>query len=134
MLPALVDTDVLSESLKAKRPALTRGVEQYVREHGRLTFSAITLYEVERGLMAKQATRLLAQFRAIAEASNVEEVSVAILRRAAVLWADAQARGAPRNDADLIIAATALERGLALVTGNVRHFEWIEGLQLEPWE
>lgn len=74
MLPALVDTDVLSEILKARRPTLTAGVERYVREHGRLTFSAITLYEIERGLLAKRATRLLTKFQAIAEVSNVEDV------------------------------------------------------------
>jgi len=32
--------------------------------------------------------------------------------------------------ADALIAATALEHGLALATGNVKHFEVVEGLQL----
>jgi hypothetical protein len=35
--------------------------------------------------------------------------------------------------ADALIAATALEHGLALATGNVKHFEVIEGLQLHPF-
>ena len=34
---------------------------------------------------------------------------------------------------DLIIAATALDAGRTLVTGNTAHYEWIPGLKLEDW-
>jgi predicted nucleic acid-binding protein len=33
----------------------------------------------------------------------------------------------------LIIAATALETGRVLVTGNTAHYAWISGLTLEDW-
>ena len=36
-------------------------------------------------------------------------------------------------DADLLIAAVALETGSALVTGNTRHFERVPGVILENW-
>jgi predicted nucleic acid-binding protein len=49
------------------------------------------------------------------------------------LWADAGKGGYPRNDADLIIAATALESDRVLVTGNGPHFSWIPGLSLADW-
>ncbi len=39
--------------------------------------------------------------------------------------------GHPRNDADLMVAATALEQGRAVVTGNIGHFDWIPGLTIE---
>jgi predicted nucleic acid-binding protein len=32
-----------------------------------------------------------------------------------------------------IIAATALETGRTLVTGNIAHFDWIPGLALADW-
>jgi tRNA(fMet)-specific endonuclease VapC len=35
------------------------------------------------------------------------------------------------GDFDLLIAATALQRGLTLLTNNRRHFERIEGLRIE---
>jgi tRNA(fMet)-specific endonuclease VapC len=133
MLPALLDTDVLSEVLKGKHRQVAQSAEQYVREHQRFTFSAITLYEIERGLLARRATRMLAQFDEIVRSSRVLPVSTPVLRRAARLWADAKTAGQPQNDADLLIAATALEDGLSLVTGNRRHFDWIPGLELESW-
>jgi predicted nucleic acid-binding protein len=36
-------------------------------------------------------------------------------------------------DSDVLIAATALEHQLALVTANTRHFQAIEGLQLHTF-
>jgi tRNA(fMet)-specific endonuclease VapC len=131
MVPALLDTDVLSEVLKGKQRELVRSAEQYIREHQCFTFSAITLYEIERGLLARRAMRLLAQFDELVRSSTVLPVSIPVLRRAARLWANAKSGGQPQNDADLLIAATALEHGLSLVTGNRRHFDWIAALQLE---
>jgi len=42
-------------------------------------------------------------------------------------------RGTPIGDADLRIAAIALSRGLIVVTGNVREFQRVPGLQVENW-
>ena len=36
-------------------------------------------------------------------------------------------------DADLLIAAIALARGASVVTGNLKHYERIEGLRTEDW-
>ena len=42
-------------------------------------------------------------------------------------------KGTPLADADIIIASIAIEEGLTLVTGNVRHYGRIEGLVIENW-
>ncbi len=39
----------------------------------------------------------------------------------------------PIGDADLRIASIALDRDLAVVTGNVRHFQKVPGLAVENW-
>jgi len=49
------------------------------------------------------------------------------------MWVSASQGGHPRSDADLIIAATAVEHGLILVTGNTPHFSWVPGLTLANW-
>jgi len=44
-----------------------------------------------------------------------------------------EARGLPRSEPDLRIAAIALQHRLTIVTGNVRHFSDIPGLAVENW-
>jgi predicted nucleic acid-binding protein len=84
-------------------------------------------------MRANQATRQLGEFLKTVESSDVFPANMSILMRAADLWAEAQRSGRPQTDADLIIAATALEHRRVLVTGNTDHFAWIPGLTLENW-
>jgi predicted nucleic acid-binding protein len=49
------------------------------------------------------------------------------------LKASLEKRGLPRSEPDLRIAAIALQHGLTIVTGNVRHFSDIPGLAVENW-
>ena len=57
----------------------------------------------------------------------------AVMMRFGILKAELEAAGTPLADADLLIAATALEHGMTLMTGNTKHFARIHGLQLENW-
>ncbi|MCU0320199.1 MAG: PIN domain-containing protein [Flavobacteriales bacterium] len=41
--------------------------------------------------------------------------------------------GQPLPDFDLLIGATAVHHGLTLVTNNTKHFQRIQGIQLEDW-
>ncbi len=130
---ALLDTDILSEVVKRKDQRVLTKARQYLAQHQRLAFSAITAYEIIRGLKATRALRQLAGFLKTVGTSDVLHVSLPVLMRAADLWAAARSGGHPHDDADLIIAATALEHGRVLVTGNKAHFAWIPGLRLEDW-
>lgn len=130
---ALLDTDILSEVLKAKDQVVLARAQDYLTAHQRFAFSAITFYEVLRGLLAKRASRQLSRFLNTARSSEILPIDLSVLQRAAELWAEAQTQGRPRDDADLIIAATALESGLELVTGNVAHFTWVPGLRVTDW-
>lgn len=130
---SLLDTDILSEILKGKNPRVLDLASRYLAERQRFAFSGITFYEIVRGLRANQAVRALNAFLKLATDSDVVPISIPILRRAADLWADAQEGGKPANDADLIIAATALDTRRVLVTGNTAHFAWIDGLLLADW-
>jgi tRNA(fMet)-specific endonuclease VapC len=133
MPPSLVDTDTLSELLKQKNSTIVAHGSAYLTQYGRFAFSSMTRYEVARGLKARSAARQFQQFLAFCQHALILPVTDAILDRAADLWAAANLAGRPRNDADLIIAATALEHGMVLVTGNSPHFAWISGLTIQNW-
>lgn len=46
----LLDTDILSEVLKAKNPSVVARAKQYQAEYARLTTSVITMMEIVKGL------------------------------------------------------------------------------------
>ena len=93
----------------------------------------MTVYEIIRGLRSNRATRQRAEFLKTVSTSDVFPVSMSVLMRAAELWAEGRNGGHPHHDADLIIAATALETQRVLVTGNTVHYAWIQGLRLADW-
>ncbi len=74
-----------------------------------------------------------------AEVDSLRELLLAIPLRTAEterfgeLKAALEVRGERLADADLMIAATALEHNLVVITGNLSHFERISGLQVENW-
>ena len=49
------------------------------------------------------------------------------------LKAVAESSGKRVDDADVLIAATALRHDAVLVTGNARHFSRFDGLEIEDW-
>jgi len=55
MNSALIDTDILSEILKAKDVQVSSTARLYLSEHQRFAFSEITVYEIVRGLRSKRA-------------------------------------------------------------------------------
>lgn len=121
----LIDTDVLSALRKrARNPHLLEWIA--AQQTADLYLSVVSIGEVERGI-ARQRRRDPAFARALASwldgvmslyGDHILAVDVAAARRWGRL-SDAMGH----ESADLLIAATALEHGLTVVTRNVRHFE-----------
>jgi tRNA(fMet)-specific endonuclease VapC len=130
---ALLDTDILSEVMKQRHALVQQRALAYDQEHGPLVFSVVTRYEIVRGYRGQKATTQLARFVAFCQQALILPVTDAVFDRAADLWVIGEQGGHPHGDADLLIAATALEYGRVLVTGNTSHFDWIAGLRLEDW-
>ncbi len=129
---ALLDTDTLSNVLRQNAMALSYA-RTYLAAQGRFTFSLITRYETLRGLKAKQALMQQAAFERFCAANIILPLMDAIIVRAADIYADLRQSGALIGDADILIAATALEHGLTLITNNTRHFRSVTGLTLHNW-
>ena len=112
MTRVLLDSDVLVDHLRGHR-RLTAG-------HDELHVSAITRAELfsGRGAEERRIRRLLKPMTDI-------PVDVAVAERAGRLR-----RATARRLPDALIAATALEHRLTLLTRNTRDFEGIRGLKL----
>ncbi len=121
----LLDTDVLSALRRRDRnPEMVRWLE--TQRTADLYLSIVTVGEIERGIaqqqrrdpsfaqeLARWLDRVLAWY-----GDRILLVDTATARR----WGQLSA-ALGHDGADLLIAATALERGLTVVTRNVRHFE-----------
>jgi tRNA(fMet)-specific endonuclease VapC len=129
----ILDTDILSELMKQHDPTVKVRAESYFRSHQQIAFSAITCYQILRWLRQPHQLDRLTQFERLLSEQVVLEINISILQRAADLWIEARSTGRPREDVDLIIAATALNHDLTLVTANTRHFDGIAGLRLDNW-
>ena len=130
---ALLDTDTISEILRRRNATVEKHASRYLSEHSVFAYSVITHYEIVRGLLAVQATRKLQEYRVFASNTLVVPLAEPVLERAAELWVEGHRNGKSHNDADLIIAASALTHARVLVTGNTSHFDWVPGLQLANW-
>lgn len=107
----LVDTDVFVDHL--------RGINELKARRHRLHYSVVTRAELFAGNTATDlAAQLLAPFREI-------EVDRAIAQRAGRI-----AREFGTRLPDALIAATAIEHGLGVVTRNRKDFEPIRGIRM----
>jgi predicted nucleic acid-binding protein len=61
---------------------------------------------------------------------EIVDLTRTIAGTAAGLYTELEAKGEPIPNEDLLIAATSLERGYALLTGNRAHFRRVPGLVL----
>src|SRR6476620_2370669 len=104
MPAALLDTDTISEMLRRRNPIVEQNAAIYLKENGPFAFSAISHYEIVRGLLWKRALHQLAAYRDFAARSTVFPLTDEILERAAELWSEGRRTGKPHRDADLIIA------------------------------
>jgi tRNA(fMet)-specific endonuclease VapC len=129
---ALLDTDILSALMRGN-PAVTAKARAYLAEHGTLAFSIITRYEILRGLRAKHATSQLQAFDRFCETCLILPLTDETVVRPADIYAALRQSGEPIGDADILIAATALGHGLAVVTNNEAHFRRISGLDVANW-
>jgi predicted nucleic acid-binding protein len=127
------DTDVLSAVVR--REPLLHVVRRVaaVPPADQVTTS-ITVGELLYGAHRVGSAALASRIRSVLEgAITIAPFDTRAAERYAELRARLEADGRPLAEPDLRIASIALAGGHTLVTGNVRHFERIEGLPVENW-
>jgi predicted nucleic acid-binding protein len=137
---SLLDTNVLSEFSRTGAP--DHQVDQWLgsQPEESLFASVLTFAEILRGIELLPAGKRRTQLEEwltdlqTAFAARLLPVTKAIADRWAILSAQAQLRGRPLANIDGLLAATALEHDLILVTRNVKHFAESGVKLFNPWE
>jgi predicted nucleic acid-binding protein len=123
----LVDTDALIWHLRGYRQASLR-----LDQLSELTLSVVSYLELIQGMRNKAELAAVRKMLALRK-TDVLPLTPAITQRAVGLMETlALSHGLQVTDA--LIAATALEHRLALLSGNIKHFASIDGLQVEHFE
>ena len=131
----LLDTDVLSNLARRRPPPTLVSKLATVPVEQQFT-SSITLGELVYGarLLGARGETLLAHLeRTLLPGRPLLPFDAEAAYRYGALRAELERSGTPIGDADLRIASIALSRELVMVTGNVRHFGRVPGLQVENW-
>ena len=135
----LLDTCVISE---ATRPHASAKVRAWIRAAlpERLFISVANLAEIEQGIAALgdagKANKLQAWLRDEVLPnfeSRIISVDPSVATRWGRLLGEGRRSGQPRPLMDALLAATALEHGLSLVTRNVKDFADFNIEMVNPW-
>jgi tRNA(fMet)-specific endonuclease VapC len=128
----IIDADVIIKGGKG-----TFDLKAWIAaQSGELEVAAITVAElwhgVERATVPYRARRER-YIRTILDGVLIIPYTQATALEHARIWAACEASGKTVAPYDLIVAATAVERGSTVATFNRRHFEKIEGIKvIEP--
>ena len=122
----IYDTDVLIWFLRGDRRAAELIESDPDRES-----SIISLMELMQGARSRTEIRVIRRFFQ-ENRFRLLPINESISHAAASLIEE-HAMSAGLQIADALIAATAREAGSALITGNVRHFQNIPGLEVKPF-
>lgn len=128
----LADSDTVIEILR-RNPIALANLQSHLQKFGSLAVSAMTLYEVERGLHIRQAAVQRSHLNTLRPQIHVLPVAEQVAARAVHLYLHLRTSNQFLPDADILIAATALTHNLTLATSNQRHYSRIPGLALVDW-
>lgn len=135
----LLDTNVVTELRKVGDGKADLNVTAWLsgQDSRDLYISAITVLELERGILSiqrrdiEQGARLRTWMDSRVRpefAQRIIAIDEAIATRCAHLHIPDR-----RNEADALIAATAVVHGLVVVTRNIKDFEGTGVILVDPW-
>ena len=133
MTEAIIDTDILSFYFKGDERVVTRFGE-YLKEFDQVNISIVTYYEIIAGLKFKKAKRQRQDFEDFINDNNIINISEESAKISGDIYADLRHRGITIGTSDILIAGIAIENGLTLITNNEKHYESIQGLNIENWK
>lgn len=136
----LLDTNVPSEMTRSRpAPQVIQWLEE--ADDSQLFLSVLSLSEILRGIYRLPANQHRSNLERWLDtvlrpwfAGRILPVSQPIAEHLGRLAGEQDSKGFTVPTADGLIAATALEHGLTVVTRNVKHFDELGVAILNPWD
>ena len=129
----LLDTDLLVGFLRNNPQALHK-IKSLVEKREQLYTSVINLHELVVGAyLSKDIENNLDKIRLLIQSLNILLYDENVAYLSGKIYAQRVKIGKMIEQIDVLIASLALANNLILITKNIKHFENIEGLQIETW-
>lgn len=126
----LLDTNIVVAYLNGNEPVASKVVENI----NKITLSTLVVAELDYGAKASQnSLKNLSNLNRFIELVRIIPFDLACARMLGTIKSRLRQIGKPTGEVDAMIAAVALANKAELVTGNIRHFQNIEGLKLSSW-
>ena len=127
----LLDTDTIIFSLKG-HPTVNDHVRRHVNDP--MKISVVSFMELYYGAYKSQhVTSNLAKLKTLEQSFEMIPLGGESVEIFGGLKSQLEKKGTKLDDFDLGIASCALAHNLILVTGNLKHFQRIDGLHLVDW-
>lgn len=128
----LLDTNIVTAILK-RNVTVTSKLKEVESQSKEAFISCVTYYEIKRGLLYAKATRQLSEFDELCKEHRVVLLNdIEIVEKAAEIHADLKRKGTPIQDADVLIAATAIVEGFILVSNGADMLR-VTDVNVENW-
>ena len=122
----LIDTDVLIWYLRGHEKA-----RRTIEKAGRFSLSVVTYMELVQGMSDKKE---LARFRRSMRAWDAKVVYIDHeISAKAMIYVEEHFLSHSLQLADALVAATAVQCGIPLLTANAKHYRVIRELDLKPY-
>ena len=127
----LLDTDTVVGFLRGQEPVVQKF---QMTPAETLAVSAITLAELYHGASrSSRPQHNTLHVRRLENSIQIIDFDAAAAAQFGALRSDLERAGKRLDDLDLLLASTALTRGLTLVTHNLAHFRRVPNLVIEDW-
>ncbi|MDX2212967.1 MAG: type II toxin-antitoxin system VapC family toxin [Oculatellaceae cyanobacterium bins.114] len=128
----LLDTCVISDFIKGEPGTLARLKQTPPAD---IAVSVVTVMELRYGLALnpQRAQKIEPTIASLLSSITILRFSGLEAEQAAQIRVILKAQGQPIGAYDVLIAATALQHQLVMVTANQREFDRVPGLQTENW-
>ena len=128
MTRCTLDTNIITAFLKNDLRVVDR-VSDYLEHFDKLTINIISYYEILRGLKDLANDEKIRIFEDFILENELVSIKKETVEKAAEIYAYLKKEGNLIEDADILMASTAIVENLVLITNNIRHFKRIKGLK-----
>ena len=132
MTRCTLDTNIITAFLKNDLRVVDR-VSDYLEHFDKLTINIISYYEILRGLKDLANDEKIRMFEDFIQENELVSIKKETVEKAAEIYAYLKKEGNLIEDADILMASTAIVEDLVLITNNIKHFKRVKGLRIDNW-